>query len=82
MPTNAVNNAVCVHMLSLLFAFYLSSKIDGENGGGLGRPVGVVMVVMMSPLFLLPSEQILVAQRNAAIILTRERSTRQTLTLT
>lgn len=56
---------------SLLFAFYLSSKIDGEDGGGLGGPVGVVMVVMVSPLLLLPSEQILVAERNAAIILTR-----------
>lgn len=55
--------------------FYLSSKLDGEDGGGLGGPVGAVMVVvmMMSPLFLLPSEQILVAQRNTAVILPRER---------
>lgn len=68
---------LCVHVLSLLFAFYLCSKIDGEDGGGLGGPVGVVMVVMMSPLFLLPSEQILVAQRNTAIILTRQCWTRQ-----
>lgn len=68
---------VCVHMLSVLFAFYLSSKIDGEDGGGLGGSVGIVMVVMMSPLFLLPSEQILVAQRNTAIILKRERWIRQ-----
>lgn len=64
-------------MRSRLFAFYLGSEIDGEDGGGLGGPVGVVMVVMMSPLFLLPSEKVLVAQRNAAIILPRERWTRQ-----
>lgn len=56
-------------MLSPLFASYLRSKIDGEDGGGLGGPVGVVMVVMMSPLFLLPSEKIFIAQRNTAIIL-------------
>lgn len=59
-------------MLSLVLAFYLSCKIDGEDGGGLGRSVGVVMMVMMSPLLLLPSEQILVAQRNTTVILTRE----------
>lgn len=50
----------------------LSCKIDGEDRGGLGGPVGVVMVVMVSPLFLLPSEQILVAERNTAVILTSE----------
>ncbi len=77
MPVNTLNDALCVcvctySMLSVLFAFYLSSKIDGEDGGGLGGSVGIVMVVMMSPLFLLPSEQILVAQRNTAIILTRK----------
>lgn len=60
-----------------LFAFYLSSKIDGENGGGLGGSVGVVMVVVMRPLFLLPSEQILVAQRNTTVILLRERWERE-----
>lgn len=64
-------------MLTLVFALYLSSKIDGEDGGGLGGPVGVVMVVVMSPLFLLPSEQILIAQRNTAIILIREHWTGQ-----
>lgn len=65
---------VCVYIgcLRLLFAFYLRSKIDGEDGGGLGGSVGVVMVVMMSPLLLLPPEKILVAQRNTAIILTSE----------
>jgi len=59
-------------MLCLLFVCYLSCKIDGEDRGGLGGPVGVVMVVMVSPLFLLPSEQILVAERNTAVILTSE----------
>ncbi len=63
---------LCGYISRLSFAFYLSSKIDGEDGGGLGGPVGVVMVMMMSPLFLFPSEQILIAQRNTAIILTGE----------
>lgn len=66
------------HVSRLMSGRYLGCKIDGEDGGGLGGPVGVMMVVvMMSPLLLLPSEQILVAERNAAIILTRERLTRR-----
>lgn len=78
LPISSLNNTLCVcictySMLSLLFAFYLSSKINGEDGGGLGGPVGAVMVVMMCPLFLLPSEQILVSQRNTSVVLTRER---------
>ena len=61
LPINGLNDALCVSvkiysLLALLFSFYLSSKINGEDGGGLGGPVGVVMVVMMCPLFLLPSE--------------------------
>lgn len=49
---------------------YLFSKINGEDGGRLGGPVGAVMVVVVvCPLFVSPSEQILVAQRNTAIVL-------------
>lgn len=46
----------------------LSSKVDGEDGGGLRGSAGAVMVVMMRPLLLLPSEEILVAQRNTTVI--------------
>lgn len=52
----------------LPFSSYLGSKIDGEDGGGLGRPAAGAMVVVLvevvvvvvSPLLLLPAEQILV----------------------
>lgn len=79
MPINAHHSALCVCVCTYLSYFLsnLSSKIDGEDGGGLGGPVGVVMVVMVSPLLLLPSEQILVAERNTAVILRRESWTRQ-----
>lgn len=75
MPKHALNDALCVCrncMLRLVFASYLCSEVDGEDGGGWGGPVGGVMMVMMRPLFLLSSEQILVAQRNTAVVLTRQ----------
>lgn len=66
---DAVRVCVRTHVASLSFAFYLSSKVDGEDGGGLRGSAGAVMVVMMRPLLLLPSEEILVAQRNTTVIL-------------
>jgi len=56
-------------MLPWFFAFYLCLKVNGEDGGRLGGPAGIVMVMMTSPLLLLPSEQILIAERNTSVVL-------------
>lgn len=69
----------------LPFSSYLGSEIDGKDGGGLGRPaasamvvvlVEVVVVVVVSPLLLFPADQIVIAQRNSAVVLEKDGSQR------
>lgn len=59
-PASHTLTSTAFHMLCL--------EINGEDGGRLGRPAGIVMVMMTSPLLLLPPEEILVAKRNTSVV--------------